>query len=73
MTKSHYRYLQGSKKLTTILLSRKTHYAYVSAFANQFQKWVYQFYPSHSELGQRDGNIIENLGGSTLVPPGERF
>jgi len=40
------------------------------AFANQFQKWIYQFYPSHSNLVREMEDIVESLGGSTLVPPG---
>ncbi len=40
------------------------------AFANQFQKWVYQFYPAHKELAQKMEITIQELGGSSLPPPG---
>lgn len=41
-----------------------------AAFANQFQKWVYQFYPEHKALANKMEVIIKELGGSTLSPPG---
>jgi glycosyltransferase involved in cell wall biosynthesis len=36
------------------------------ACANTYQRWAYQFYPSHQELLQETEKKIKNLGGSNL-------
>jgi glycosyltransferase involved in cell wall biosynthesis len=40
------------------------------AFANQFQKWVYQFYPLQQSLIDKMETKIKTLGGSDLKPEG---
>ena len=44
-----------------------------NAFANQFQKWVYQFYPSHKNLVDKMALKIKALGGSELKPSGGKI
>lgn len=44
-----------------------------NAFANQFQKWVYQFYPSHKSLVDKMETKIKALGGSELKPQGGKI
>ena len=43
------------------------------AFANQFQKWVYHFYPNHLNITLKMEKIIHELGGSILSPNGGRI
>ncbi|MCF1190802.1 glycosyltransferase [Mangrovimonas sp. AS39] len=43
------------------------------AFANQFQNWVYQFYPNYKDLSRKMELLIDDLEGSTLKPEGGRL
>jgi glycosyltransferase involved in cell wall biosynthesis len=43
------------------------------AFATQFQKWVYHFYPLHPNLIDKMETKIKSLGGSELRPEGGRI
>lgn len=43
-----------------------------TAFANQFQKWIFQLYPSHQKVVRLMEDKIIELGGSELSPEGGR-
>lgn len=43
------------------------------AFADQFQKWIYYFYPLHLTLIDSMENLVKDMGGSALKPSGGKI